>query len=537
MTKLNKRKSMKRVISVLAGLVLLPAIAAAQAVPVAPLPPLPPSPPAPIVAPVPPMPPMPVVPPLPPLPPNAPFPVWSDSWKLFEVQDRMWDLQSKLAEKDFKFAEVQAKVAEKAAWATDFALANVNVNVDVLSDFKFSPFQFQGPNPNPNPRPVMIGRGREDDERGMYNNGLGALQNRQYNRAILQFDRVIAIKGTHADAATYWKAFSEARLVRTDDALATIAALRRDYPQSRYLPEAKVLEADVRRLAGQRVDPQTLDANDELKLIAINGIANTDPDRAIPLLEGVLNGANTLGNKRRALFVLALSKDPRAHQILLRYAKGGGSPELQVEAIRNLVSRREGQTSETELRDIYESTQDPTIRRAVIEAYGNANNKNALLAIAKSKTDVADNKRSALNRLQNLATPAELWSIYQVEPDPELRIQIANVFMSMGATEQVIQIVKTEKDLKVRQRALQNLGGQRIEATGTLLVDLYGSEQERDAKRSIIRALRVQNNATALVAIARKETNLDLKREIVSAISDMAGRDKVAADYLMEMIK
>ena len=214
----------------------------------------------------------------------------------------------------------------------------------------------------------------------MYNNGLNALQNRQYDRAILQFDRVIVVKGTYADAATYWKAFSQARLVRTDDALATITALRRDYPQSRYLAEAKVLEADVRRLAGQRVDPQTLDANDELKLIAINGIANTDPDRAIPLLEGVLNGANTLGNKRRALFVLALSKDPRAHQILLRYAKGGGSPELQVEAIRNLVSRRDGQTSETELREIYESTQDPTIRRAVIEAYGNAGNKAALVA-------------------------------------------------------------------------------------------------------------------------------------------------------------
>ena len=89
----------------------------------------------------------------------------------------------------------------------------------------------------------------------------------------------------------------------------------------------------------------------------------------------------------------------------------------------------------------------------------------------------------------------------------------------------------------MRLRALRNLGSQNVETTGTLLVDLYGSEQERDAKRSIISALRSQNNATALVAIARKETNLDLKREIVTAISDMAGRDKVAADYLMEMIK
>jgi hypothetical protein len=385
--------------------------------------------------------------------------------------------------------------------------------------------------------PVIAGRGREGDERGMYNNGLNALQNRQYDRAIMQFDRVISVKGTYADAAMYWKAFSQRSLVRTDDALATITALRRDYPQSRYLAEAKVLEADVRRLAGQRIDPQTLDANDELKLIAINGIANTDPERAIPLLEGVLNGANTLGNKRRALFVLALSKDPKAHQILLRYAKGAGSPELQVEAIRNLVSRRDGQTSETELREIYESTQDPVIRRAVIEAYGNAGNKAALMSVVKSKTEIVDNKRTALNRLQNLAAPAEVWSLYQAEPDPELRIQMLNVFTSMGATDQLLQAVKTEKDPKVRLRALRNLGSQKVETTGTLLVDLYATETERDAKRSIIGALRAQNNATALVSIARKETNIEFKRDIVSAISDMAARDKVAADYLMEMIK
>jgi hypothetical protein len=521
---------MTRVIALLAGIVLLPVLAAAQAAPpAAPLPPLPASPAVPAVPPVPPVPAV-------ALPPLPPFQVWSDSPKFFELQDKLFELQEKqfmFQEKEFKIAaDVQAKIADKM-----FEVEN-NVNLlNFRNDFKFERFAFQNPIPVGGPQGPVIVRGREGDERGMYNNGLNALQNRQYDRAIMQFDRVIVVKGTYADAATYWKAFSQARLVRTDDALATITALRRDYPQSRYLAEAKVLEADVRRLAGQRVDPQTLDANDELKLIAINGIANTDPERAIPLLEGVLNGANTLGNKRRALFVLALSKDPKAHQILLRYAKGGGSPELQVEAIRNLVSRRDGQTSETELREIYESTQDPTIRRAVIEAYGNAGNKAALINVVKSKTEIVDNKRTALNRLQNLAAPAELWALYQAEPDPELRIQMTSVFASMGATEQLNQIVKTEKDPKVRLRALRNLGSQNAEATGTLLVDLYGSEQEREGKRSVISALRAQNNATALITLARKETNLELKRELVSAISDMAGRDKAAADYLMEMIK
>jgi hypothetical protein len=53
----------------------------------------------------------------------------------------------------------------------------------------------------------------------------------------------------------------------------------------------------------------------------------------------------------------------------------------------------------------------------------------------------------------------------------------------------------------------------------------------------VISALSSQNNAEALVAIARKETSLDLKRDLVRRLSDMAPRSKVAADYLMEIIK
>jgi hypothetical protein len=503
---------MTRVLSVLAGVVLLPSLAAAQAVPVAPLPPAPP---VPVTAPV---------PPAPPVKPALPVPLEMQQEKMFELQEKMFEIQEKSIQ---KAAELEARIDGK-----DFAFAvgDLDWTIKNALDWRPGPFAAQGP--------VIAGRGREGgDERGIYNNGLNALQSRQYDRAITQFDRVVGFKGPYADAATYWKAFSLARLVRTDDALAAITALRRDYPQSRYIAEAKVLEADVRRLAGQRIDPQTLDANDELKLIAINGIANSDPERAIPLLEGVLTGANSLGIKRRALFVLALSQDPKAHQILLRYAKGAGSPELQTEAIRNLVSRRDGQTTDAELRDIYESSQDPAVRRAVIEAYANVGNKGALVAIVKNRAEPADNRRTAIVRLQNLAAPGELMTLYQAEPDPELRVQIVNVLASMGGTDQLVQIAKTEKDGTVRLRALRTLGNQRTEATGTLLADLYAAEQERDAKRSIISALRAQNNATVLVMLARKETNLDLKRELVSAISDMARRDKVAADYLMEVIK
>jgi HEAT repeat protein len=539
---------MTRLICILAGLALLPIGAAAQDLPAAPpVPVAPAAPPVPAAPPTPGLPVEPAVPVVAPSPHAAPWPVVEPfHFDLGDLNLRLDDLRIRLNdEMPLRIANAQDRVRDAEGRIRD---AQARVAGEIAAGLRSPGFQFPMPHElqsgrpfelqGPGAGPYIGPRGRAaGDESNTYNSGLNELQRRQYDRAITLFDRVFAQKGIHADAALYWKAFSQARLVRTEEALESLAVLRRDYPQSRYSNEAKVLEADVRKLAGQRVDPQTLDANDEIKLMAINGIANTEPERAIPLLEGVLNATNTLGNKRRALFLLAMSKDARAHQILLRYAKGAGNPELQVEAIRSLVSRRDKQTTDAELREIYESTQDAGIRRAIIDAYGNAGDKGALMVIIKDKNEAVELKRSAINRLNGLAAPTELWAIYQQETDPELRMQALNVFMSMSAIDQITQIAKTEKDPQVRLRAVRHLGGQKVEQAGQVLVDLYAADQDRDVRRAVISALRSQNNADGLVAIARKETSLDLKREIVSAISNMAPKNKAAADYLMEVIK
>jgi HEAT repeat protein len=376
-----------------------------------------------------------------------------------------------------------------------------------------------------------------------YDRGLSSLQNRQYDRAIESFDRVIAGKATRADGALYWKAYAQGRLARTEDALATLAALRRDFPQSRYLADGRILEADVRTRAGQPVDQQAMDANDEIKLYAISGIANTDPERAIPLLEGVLSGSNSLQLKKRAIYVLALSADARAHQVLLRYAKGAGTPDLQTEAIRYLASRRDSKTTGGELKDIYQSSQDKDVRRAVIDAYRASGNWIPLNLNVEAIAAGVNAVRTTQPRPGTASTAArsadadELWALYQEEPDADLRIQMTNVLMAMGAIDRVSQIAKTDRDTNVRQRAVRSLGGQRADRTGQALADIYNTQQDKDVRKAVISMLGNQNNAEGLVAIARKETDLSLKTEIVRRLSDLASRNKVAADYLMEVIK
>jgi TolA-binding protein len=379
-------------------------------------------------------------------------------------------------------------------------------------------------------------RARSGEDTGQYNAGLDALQQRQYDRAIMAFDRVIAQKTPRTDGALYWKAFAQFRLAHTEDALASIAQLRREYPQSRYQADARVLEADIRKSAGQPVNLDAAGADEDIKLLAISGIARSDPDRAIPLLQNVLTASNSLAIKRRALYVLALSDDGRAHQILLQYAKGGGNPDLQAEAIRYLSSRQDNKTSSAELKDIYASTQDTAVRRAIIDAYRSANDKASLIAIASSRSDPPELRGSAITSLARLASPQEIWTIYEQEPDAAVRSQIVSVLASMGALDQLSQAARTDKDADVRRRAVFSLASRHDEKTAPMLVEIYSATSDADLRKTVIDALASQGSADALVSIARKESSVDLKREIVRRLSDMAQKNKAASDYLMEML-
>ena len=366
-----------------------------------------------------------------------------------------------------------------------------------------------------------------------YSSCLSAVSQRKYEEAVVRCDQAIQQKGTRTDAALYWKAYSLYRVRKNDDALATIAQLRKEYPQSRYLQDAKVLENDVRR-----VDPTTL-PDDELKLLAIQAMQHQEPEKAIAALEGVLNATNTLSVKKNALYVLAQNTQPRARQIILNYAKGQGNPDLQLEAIRYLrMTSKDRQATAAELRQIYESTPDIAVRRSIISAYTETWDRQSLVTIASNQGTPTALRTQAVSGLANVAAPTELWSLYTKETDKDLKLHMVSAFGSMQAFDQLVQIVKTEKDPAVRARAVRALGNLKTEQTGKILADLYNTEQDVETRKAVISAFSGQNNVDGLIAIARKETNRELRLAIVERLSAMAQRgSKPAADYLMEIIK
>ena len=216
-----------------------------------------------------------------------------------------------------------------------------------------------------------------------YSEGQNAADEYRWDRALSYFNRVVELKGSKADAALYWKAFSQNRLGQRTEALATIAELSKSHPNSPYRRQATVLEAEVKRDIGQPVRPQD-SADDEVKLMALQALQNTAPEEAVPMLEKVLEGTSSRKVKQRALYVLAQSKSPRAREVLRNYAKGSSTPELQSQAIQYLGVHG-GPEARAVLAEVYGTTTDVDVKRRILRAFMVAGEKDRLFKAAQGE--------------------------------------------------------------------------------------------------------------------------------------------------------
>src|SRR5262249_33522929 len=155
-------------------------------------------------------------------------------------------------------------------------------------------------------------------------------------QAVESFNTVVQIGGGRADGALYWKAYALDKQAQRAEALAVLGELQKSFPNSRWMKEAKALEVEVRQAAGQKVAPEK-ESDEELKLLALNGLLHSNAEQAVPMLEKILSGSNQSPKlKERALFVLIQSGSPKAREAVAQIAKGTSNPDLQMKAIHYL---------------------------------------------------------------------------------------------------------------------------------------------------------------------------------------------------------
>jgi tetratricopeptide (TPR) repeat protein len=225
----------------------------------------------------------------------------------------------------------------------------------------------------------------------LYGKGTTALDQTRYEKALQAFAEAAAMKGSRADGALYWKAFAEYKQAALQTALQSLEQMQKSFPDSRWLEQALALELEVKGALGTPVSPAAT-PDEELKLLALNGLLHTDSEQALPMLERMINGQQPLRLKKRALFVVSQSKSPKAREILTSVAKASPDPDLQLEALQYLQML--GGAGDTKLlSDIYSTSKDPDVKARVINALFIQGDARALVDMARKETDPAMRKR------------------------------------------------------------------------------------------------------------------------------------------------
>jgi len=370
---------------------------------------------------------------------------------------------------------------------------------------------------------------KDEREQELYDEGTEAIDDSQWQAAVDKFDRVIQMHGKRADAALYWKAWAQNKLGRRPDALATLAELKRTAPQSRWTNDAKALEIEIRQASSQPVSPDS-ESNCQLKLLAINGLQQMDPQRAVPMLEKMLHGGDCPKLRNQALFVLAQSNSQEAREVIARAARNDSDPDLQRKAIQDL-GLFSGTWGRQQLGEIYASTGSIEVKKRILSAFMVSGDRERILAAATGEKDPAL-RGEAIQQLGVMGAHDDIWQLYTKESSPEVKKKILQAMFVSGDTDHMTQLARTEKDPQLRIAAIRNLGLMGSK-TGDALQSLY-ADNDREVKKAVIQALFLSGNAHSLVALARKETDPEMKKDIVRQLSLM--NSKEGTDYLMEIL-
>jgi len=373
---------------------------------------------------------------------------------------------------------------------------------------------------------------RLDRLQELYDDGREDLDEDRYDQAESKFKQLADMNGPQTDAALYWKAYAQNRMGKRDTALSTIADLKRRFPQSRWQKDAAALEIEARQSTGNPAHPDN-QGDCDLKMLAIQGLMNSDPERGVPLLEKVLSGGTCPKEKSKALFVMAQSGSPQSREILGKIARGQSNPDLQRKAVEYLGIFGGAESRKT-LAEVYASSSDASVKHAILRSYMIGGDHERLFAAAKGEKDESL-RREAIRQLGLVHGTSELEQLYQTETSLDVRREILQAFFLAGDSTKLLQSAQSEKDPGLRRAAIRNLGLVHSNDSGKALQAIYAKETDREVREEVLNAFFLQGNASALVAIARSEKDPELKKTAVQKLSLM--HSKEGTEYLMELLQ
>lgn len=244
------------------------------------------------------------------------------------------------------------------------------------------------------PAPALIEPADDD-----YARGTQALDQQRWQDAITSFDRVIDAKGSKTDSALYWKAYALNKLGRESLVSSTCTQLATSYASSTWNKDCAALnpaaittgktkvKVYVRRGDEDRYGRDEVGSEADLRALAVNSLLNRDPALAMPLIRTILSGNGSPQLKQRTLGMLGQNQSPEAQALLRDVALGKFAPTEQRRAIQ-MMGVFQGKAGNPTLAEVYRTSQDASIKRAVISAFFVSGDAPRMVELARNEKDL-----------------------------------------------------------------------------------------------------------------------------------------------------
>ena len=211
------------------------------------------------------------------------------------------------------------------------------------------------------------------------------------------------------------------------------------------------------------LDAARNDPDVEVRRQAVFWLSEVHDDRALNALDSILNSSKDEEIQDKAIFALSNTNTTRGAEILRSYAQSNAPEELRAKAVFWIgQSARRNPENTAFLQSLFDKTDSEEIRDKIIqgmsEAPGEEGTRWMLGVVQNTKLPVETRKKALFWAGQRRSIDINtLVALYPKLDDQELKehfIFVLSERREAAATDKLIEIAKSDKDVEMRKKAL-----------------------------------------------------------------------------------
>jgi TolA-binding protein len=396
--------------------------------------------------------------------------------------------------------------------------------------------------------------GEADAAAKSFREGRDLIEEENWEAAEKHFKEFIADNPRHknADAALYWLAFALKKQGNFRDADRTLERLIKSYAKSEWKDDAQAMRIEIAPQLGdqtpinQALDGGRASGDEEMKMIALQSLLHSNPDRALPILQDLLKPESKASkNLKQTAVALIGQSGARGISTLLEVARNNRDNDLRRTAMVWLGLSGDDRAFEY-LREMITQGSDKELLDSAVVAVAQSRNPKAraLLSEIVRSNGSLEMRKAAIIQLALFGGDSafdELSALYNSESNVELKKQLLTAFSMSGgarAKAKIEEVARNETNTELRKTALFWFGQRGGEATLDTLMQIYDSEPSHEVKEHLLFVMAQSGNKKALqklMQIAKTSPSGELRKRAVFWLGQ--SQDPEARKFIEDILK